>query len=131
MASNIIVTTAVDVYSTINSATRVLMFSDGDSDTGQGGNELTIQARQGDQISWFSSSTLPGWNVVLTQFKVLSGGAVIGASDGDVLQPNANGVYQATIQNKGTLTYTFTFYVYNPRGDKKGPYTWDPYVTVK
>lgn len=131
--SSISIMMNIDTQTTVSrDSARVLMFSDNAGDTGQGGNELTTNAAIGDVIYWYAMSTDPNYRVILTDFSVTGGGAVIGQPDKTDVPQQTGGVYEVRIAAKGSMSYTFTFEVYSTDGGAKvgGPYSWDPFVHV-
>jgi hypothetical protein len=136
--------------------TRDAVDSHASGNTGEGGNELWIDVKPGDNIRWRATTLSRNFDRIALIKDVESGDPHQGGDyQGTMTKPitfNVPGVvlylnkaapggvsktdvtyslWQSTAQNQGKLWYTITFALYDRDLNQIGPnYTWDPYITV-
>ena len=137
--------------------TRDAVDSHASGNTGEGGNELWIDVKPGDNIRWRATTLSRNFDRIALIVDVQNGDPHKGGNyQGTMSTPisynipgipvpyldkNAPGgiaktdvtytFWQAIAENPGKLWYTITFVLLDRNLNQIGPnYTWDPYVTV-
>ncbi len=123
MTINILVT--VDTKTTLAGTTTVYMTDDNPgSDTGEGTDQLEVNADPGDVIIWRATSIDQSDTVSLDQFIDKDGVNIFSEGPGP-----SNGLWRGVIGNypPGTEeSYTFVFSI-----NGSGQYSWDPKLRIK